>query len=385
MSVSPFKFFRAGPPPPRVVLLPDALFFARTVPVPADAAPGKGDGPPAEVAAQVELALEAVSPFPLSQLYHGFFWVPGSAHALVFAAYRRRFTAEQMAEWEGADVVLPAFAALLGGAVTPATTVVLSAPEGLTALHWESGPVPDRIAYQPLAPEAPDEERDRARTALLRSLGGSKTIIDLSAPPQAEASRSDRERIFRSGDFVSRLPAGAAPALDVRDRDDLTALRRAQRRDLLIWRVGVGCVLAFAAMALGEVALIGGGMWQRTLLKVIRKQTPVVDSIITAQALATKIQDLSSNRLLPLEMISIVDPRKAGTTIEFLTASTDDLNKLTVKAQTTNAGEISSYRNTLAALPACENVEVTDTVMQNNIATFTLVVTFKPGALKPAS
>ena len=311
--------------------------------------------------------------------------VPGSAHALVFAAYRRRFTAEQMAAWAGADLVLPAFAALFGAEVEPATTVVLTAPEGLTGAPLGRRPGARPVAFQPLAPEAADAEREEARTALLRSIGGSKTIIDLSAPPQAEASRSDRERIFRSGDFVSRLGAAAGPALDVRDRDDLTALRRAQRRDLLIWRVGVGCVLAFAAMALGEVALIGGGMWQRTLLKVIRKQTPVVDSIITAQEVANKIQDLSSNRLLPLEMISIVDPRKAGTTIEFLSASTDGLNTLTVEAQTTNAGEISSYRNTLAALPACENVEITDTVMQNNIATFSLVVTFKPGALKPAS
>ena len=384
MFVSPLKFLRAGPPPPRVVLLSDALFFTRSIPVPVAAAPGKG-GPPAEVTAQVELALEAISPFPLSQLYHGFFWVPGSGKALVFAAYRRRFTADQVAAWEGAELVLPAFAAVLGGPVAPATTVVLTAPDGLTAVHWETGPVPDRVAYQALAPEAPDEDREQARTSLLRFMGGAKTVVDLSAPPQAEAGRSDREKIFRSGDFVSRLPAAAAAGLDVRDRDDLATLRRAQRRDIMIWRVGIGCVFAFAAMALGEVALVGGGMWQRTRLKVIRRQTPVVDSIITAQSLATKIQDLSTNRLLPLEMISMVNPRKAGTTIQFLTASVDNLNILTVKAQTSNPGEISSYRNTLAALPACQNVEIRETLMQNNIASFTLVVTFKRGALKPAS
>ncbi len=34
--------------------------------------------PPADIAAQVELALEGVSPFPLAQLYHGYFWAPGA-------------------------------------------------------------------------------------------------------------------------------------------------------------------------------------------------------------------------------------------------------------------------------------------------------------------
>src|SRR5580658_8573017 len=104
MPFSPFSFFRSGPPPPRVALLPDALFFVRAVPVPGAAAGGP-ETPPAEVAAQVELALEGVSPFPLTQLYYGYFWLPGSSHALAFAAYRRRFTVEQVAAWQGAELV----------------------------------------------------------------------------------------------------------------------------------------------------------------------------------------------------------------------------------------------------------------------------------------
>ena len=42
-----------------------------------------------EAAAQVELALEGVSPFPLAQMYYGWFWLPGAGQALAFAAYRR--------------------------------------------------------------------------------------------------------------------------------------------------------------------------------------------------------------------------------------------------------------------------------------------------------
>ena len=91
--------FRAGPPPPRVALLADEVFFTRVVPV----VPG---ATAAEVAAQVELALESLSPFPIAQLYHGHFWKPGLDRAFVFAAYRRRFTVEQTEAWPRAQLQL---------------------------------------------------------------------------------------------------------------------------------------------------------------------------------------------------------------------------------------------------------------------------------------
>ena len=114
MSASPLAFLRATPPAPKVVVLPDALFFTRSVPVPAAAGA-------AEVATLVELALEAASPFPVAQLYYGWRRAEGTDQALVFAAYRRRFTAEQIAEWDGADLVLPGLAVLAGAAVEPGT------------------------------------------------------------------------------------------------------------------------------------------------------------------------------------------------------------------------------------------------------------------------
>jgi hypothetical protein len=376
-----FNFFKSGPPPPRVALLSDALFFVRAVPLPA----GDQEALPADIAAQVELALESASPFPLSQLYYGYFWAPGSRHALAFAAYRRRFTAEQVAGWQGAEVVLPTFAALLGATVEPATTVVLATAEGLTAIHWGDGPVPSKVVFQPLAPETSDDDKERIRTALFRAAGDTKTVVDLDEPPAAQSRRNDREIVFRSGNIVSPLSAAAAAALDVRDRDELVALRRAHKRDVLIWRVGIGCVAAFAAMVLCELALLGGGLLQQTRLKVVRMQTPIVDSIVTAQVLANQINNLSTKRLLPIEMIKMVAPRKFGTTIQFVRVSTDGLYTLTVAAKTSNPGEISTYRNSLEALPDCNKVEIKDLRTQNNVASFTLVITFKPDRLTAAS
>jgi hypothetical protein len=384
MSASPLSLLRAGPPAPKVALLPDSMFFVRSVPVqPAPA--GRGGAIPAEVTSQVELALEGVSPFPLAHLYHGYYWVPGSPHALAFAAYRRRFTDEQVASWEGAEVVMPAFAALLGAEVEPATTIVLASSGGLTAIHWGAGPVPSRVVFHAVPAEATDEQRAAAREALLKSVGESRKVIDLAEEPAPQSRRSDREIVFRSGDMVSRLPGPSAAAADVRDKQELVSIRRARRRDELIWRTGIGCLAAFAVMAVLELGLAGGGLWQRSRLRVIRFQQPVVDNIMTAQDLARKITELSTKRLLPIEMIKLVAPRRFGTSIQFLSASTSGLYTLSVSAQTSNTGEIRGYQSALEALPACEKVEVRDLRSQNGNTSFTLVVTFKPDGLRPSS
>jgi len=100
----------------------------------------------------VELALEALARFAGAAL-PWIYWRPGAERALVFAAYRRRFTAEQMADWTGAEIVLPSFAALFGAQVGPATTVILTAADGLTAVHWTRTRSPRRSGFILLAPK----------------------------------------------------------------------------------------------------------------------------------------------------------------------------------------------------------------------------------------
>ena len=72
-----------------VALLPSHRFFARRIPLLSTGGS----------AAQVELALEGFSPFPLEQLYHGYIATPAQDEALVFAAYRKQFTAAETASW----------------------------------------------------------------------------------------------------------------------------------------------------------------------------------------------------------------------------------------------------------------------------------------------
>jgi hypothetical protein len=394
VSASPLSFFRNGPPPPKLALLSDALFFTHVVAISDDAAAatsqparsgflGRVKAEPAGVGAQVELALEALSPCLLNQLYYGYYWVPGSRKALVFAAYRRRFTAEQTAAWQGAEIVTPAFAALLGAGAAPDATWVLSAAEGMTAIRWDDGPVPGQVLFRPVAPEAGDEERGGVRAALLRAIGAGNSVLDLEGPPAARPSRTSGEIVVGCGSIESRLSAEHAATLDVRDKGALAGLRRARLRDAILWKVAAGSFVLFFLLALGEVLLMGGGLWQKALSIKMNAQAPEVARITTAQNLAHRIDELSTERLLPLEMVSIISAKKPES-VQFIRAFTNERNALTVDAEATNPGDISIYRTQLATVPECANVEVRNQRTRNNVASFTLVVTFKPGTVKPA-
>lgn len=366
----------AGAPAPKVVVLSDAMFFVRAVPA--------AGGTPIELASQAELALEAISPFPASQLYHGYFWLPGATQMLVFAAYRRRFTREQVESWSRADLVLPAFAALLGAETAPGTTMLVTSAEGITSIHWTDGVVPAAVSFRALPPEATEADRAAVRDELLKAAGGTKKVVELSSAPVPELTSDEDEFVFRADAQVSHLPAAMAASLDIRDKSELAALRRARGRDVILWRSFIGCLAAIVLVGIGWAGLYGAGFWQRTRERKIAAQQPVVDQVMAAQNLTTRVNELSSKRLLPLEMITQVSASKPAS-VQFLHATTDGFYTLRVEAQTNSPAEVSTFRSALAEQPACANVEVSEQRTRDNIMSFTLVVTFKPEALKPAT
>ncbi len=377
---SPFRFLRAGPPPPKVALLSDAAFFTRTISITAGATAE-------DAAAQVEIALEAISPFPLAQLYYGWFRKPLADEALVFAAYRRRFTNEQTVEWDGAEVVLPGFAAALGAAVEPATTVLLSYAEAITAVHWATGQVPSKILTRVIDPEATEEDRARIRTALVAELGGSKTVIELATPLAPEPAKNDGEIVFRSGEFDSLLPSAALTAADVRDKGELAALRSARRRDVLMWRVAVGFAASLAVLSLGELSLVGGRMWQQVRQKQFAAQKPLVDKITGIHELTNKIEELATKRLMPLEMMTQLtglELERKPPEILFTRIVADQskgLYTIFVDGRASNAAQINVYESTLRKLPAIEKVNAPISQVRGDQAQFTLTAVFKPEAL----
>lgn len=369
--------FKYTVPPRKVVLLPDSHFFCRTVPVAATSTP-------AEVAAQVELTLEALAPFPLGQLYHGHFWRPGSRNAFLFAAYRKRFPNEQVETWADAEAVLPAFASMLSAKIEDSTTLLLWSEKTLTAIHWErANDAPVCVLVRELPPEPTDADRAALRDILLRESGAAVCVLESSTSPVLENGKADDEFVFRCENTDSVFTREQLDVLDARDKEELAARRRARRRDLLLWRVLLGGVAAILLSLTLEFVLIGGGIWQKARQYRVEQQEPWVTKIRLAKNLAVQIDELSTRRMRPFEMISKVS-EKLPPSVIFTSATVTNLYTLDVQAQATSSVDVDVYRSALNAMPVFEKVEFPpkDSRVQNGLTTFRLVVTFKSDAFK---
>ncbi|QYM78338.1 hypothetical protein K0B96_13660 [Horticoccus luteus] len=365
------KLSLARGPLRRVVLLPDHLFFARVIATSGDVAVARGEA---------ELALEALSPFPLAQLYYGFFHVEGSSRALIYAAYRRRFATEVAADWKDANLVLPAFASVLGrpsDGIAGATWLI-HGENSLVAVRWDDQAVPADVQIRPVFDE---ENRPAVRDALLLELTASERIRELHELPVANENSTGPEFEFIAGESTFVVTPEQAADLDVRDKTDLQQLRRAQARDRALWRVFLVCLAAIGLAMIGELTLAAGRVWQTTRVTRVMAQRPIVDAIMTAQSLTHRIDELSTKRLRPFEMLGIVGGAVRPKSIQFLRTTTDGLYRLEIQAQTESATDISTYRAGLVALPGIEKVDLYGPDTRGRMATFRMVVSFKPEAL----
>ncbi|MDR2674274.1 MAG: LysM peptidoglycan-binding domain-containing protein [Opitutaceae bacterium] len=376
--------FSLKPPPPRAVLLPDDQFFVRAVPV----TPG---ATPADAAAEAALALEAIAPFPLAQMYHGHHHRPGARHALVFAAYRKRFPGDKTAPWAGAEAVLPAFATLLAAPVKPATTLLLATPAAMTALHWrDPDDAPSAVLTRPLPPDdAGPRAREALRDELLREAGESLHVRETAITPADDDGSlnidgTDAGYTFHAGPLASTFTRDELDALDVRDKDEIALRRRDRRRDLLLWRVFLGGLAALALALLLEAAIAAGGMWEKIRREIVTKQAPYVAQIDQANALATRVEDISTKRLLPFEMIDIVKAKRPRSVL-YTRVTTRDLYTLEVQARTNIPNDLLAYRAALNAMPELASVAIEDQTSRNGITTFRLILAFKPEAVRPAA
>jgi hypothetical protein len=361
-----------------VVILPGHRFFVRSVPVAAgtDAA---------AIRQEIELALEGMSPFPLSQLYWGYWTKPNCGRALVYGAYRRRFAAEELADWGDAEWVAPRLGALLAErAPAPATVWVLPGEGEMTTLYFgdDSG-VPTVVRSVTVAEEADAATLAQVRNDLIKQGGDTRTVVDVESLEIDAGSPGDNELIVRRGNHTTRLGLDEAQMLDVRDPSELVARRRARVRDTWMWRVWLGALIVILLAGLGEAALFSTDIWHQGRQELVALQTPLVSEIETADRLANRIEELKTKRLRPFEMIAMVDgPRPE--TIVFLRTAATGLYSLEIEAVTDSPNDINVYISALTDLAGTESVEMLNLDSRGSQSTLRLLVVFGPNAFDTA-
>jgi hypothetical protein len=83
-------------------------------------------------------------------------------------------------------------------------------------------------------------------------------------------------------------------------------------------------------------------------------------------------------------MMEIVNEKRPKT-IQFLRVATKGLYQLEIEGQTSATPDVFNYQAALKELPACERVDLGQTNDRGGVTRFTLTVTFKPEALRPAA
>ena len=363
----------ASPAVPDVVLLPPHHFLARRVPLAPDSA----------VAGQVTLALENFSPFPLDQLYHGYVTSPAQDEALVYAAYRKKFSADEVAGWGRATAVVPAFAALLAAPPTTAVIRLWHGAESLTAIAWDgSHALPVAVvtrsageAGQATALVAELRERTGLATAPLEEFSG-----EAAGAVRADGRGFDFSIATPGGGPAATLGRAAVAFADVREKEFLAERQRTGRRDQLLWRVFVTAVAGLAAVLVLELAVFGAGFALQRLRAGIDARAGAVEKIATAQTLSERVAELARRRLMPFEMIAVLN-RPRPPAMLFSRVSTTGQNVLELEAQTPNAAEAGAYEAALRAAPELAAVETRDLRARDGVTTFTLTATFKPETL----
>jgi hypothetical protein len=168
---------------------------------------------------------------------------------------------------------------------------------------------------------------------------------------------------------------------DVRDKDFLAQQQQTRTRDLRLWRVFQICAAGLAAALALEAGLFALGLKVQGAKGVVQQQAAEVQKIETAQALATKIGELTRSRLKPFEMLALVN-RNRPDPIVFLRVTTTGPRSLEIEAQTASAPDVGQFESVLRAMPDFAAVEVRDLRSREGVTSFTLTLTFKPESLQ---
>jgi Tfp pilus assembly protein PilN len=355
--------------------VPANRFFLRFVPL----APGLPALP------QAELALEGLAPFPPAQLFWGCCIAPDRASALVYAAHRRRFTPEETAAWERADLAVPDLLPLLGAAPAGPVILVLVGTTGLSGAAWATGAVWPAAVHTRDCGAAPTEE---LRRAFATELAAKAKLPEAPVKFLAGTPRARREGdnlIFEvadaAGAVLATTPLAHADqdALDVRDRASLDKRRRDRRRGELVWQLFLAGGAAAALALLLDLGALAFGLADRAQQAHRAAQAAVVGKLETAHGLTSRIDELTHRRLRFFEMLATINaPRPSS--ISFTRTSTSGRNALEIEAQTGSADDVGAYETALRALAGLEKVEVRDLRARDGVTTFALTIAFKADA-----
>lgn len=366
-------------PADKVVFVPDALFFFRRIEIPDGLAPNERED-------LIQLSLEQYSPFPLAQMYYGYFQPAGSRSALIYAAYRKKIEGYAHLE-EESDFVFPSLAITLGHPQNKARRLLVTTPESLSLVVFaDADPVPLTVVTRYRDEEAGDlpgnEEIDR-----LYRLAGLSREIDREwicrnpgwngwESKQAAWSWLAGEKSEPVGQ-TSTLTKKTLESLDIRDKDFLFQ-RRAELRKAAQFRMAFYALVAILLLLLvGEAALFGGRVLLDRSQTEVAERAPAVQRIQEEDLFANRMEEISENRLVPFAMLEVVN-RLRPRSITFSRAEATGNMTLDIVANTANNSDLLRFADALETSDEVAGAEVVNQSVRDGQTTFRMRIRFRP-------
>lgn len=339
---------------------------------------------PGEVSGFVELQLEELSPFPLDQLLHGRVVADGAV--FVYAAYRRRFTAEELQAWEQLRFVLPEFAGLLRLTFAEPTVVLLRSPEAMTALRFEPGSsLPMAGVGRALPADAGEADVQRVREKLLSAVGGEGVRIRELRLSRLPEQRPQGLRFTYAAEDGGTpvdvtIPAADCWPMDIRDEAFVTRQRQQLRVDLLFWRVVLGAAAVIALLFVGEIFLLGARGYIGWVKSRVESRAELVAELEEKQSIANRVAEFDRSDMQPIDMILAVAAKKPASVV-FTRAIISVGNRLEFSATTPNVSDVNAFEAAIKSMPEVESVAIANDLRTSaEGTTFSMTVAFKPGA-----
>ena len=349
-------------------LLPGNRFFVRLIEL-----------EPENIASQVSLAIETVSPFPSEQMLMGYITSGDNKWALAYAAHRRRFTPEESFAWPDDCQVIPEFLALLGQRPDRGGILIHEGPDLLTALAWnENQPLPSCV----LVVDKKDSSTDLLTKEIIERTGLPSTTPITTTTGEFSSERNDSQLILNCNSGKPfQLSSNQLDCADIRDADFLSTRRKKERVNKLLWntaRVALGVIIVSFVFEVSAFLI----NWRSNNLRLINEsRQPVIQEIESAQAISARITEMNTKAPLPLEMLALVNEHRPAT-VDFQRVSCKNNTQIEIEARTTNASDVYTFEKSLKETPEVTFVATKDMRARDNFTTFSVTITFKPGALR---
>ena len=349
-------------------LLPGNRFFVRLIELEPD-----------NIASQVSLAIETVSPFPSEQMLVGYITSSDNKWALAYAAHRRRFTPEESFAWPDDCQVIPEFLALLGQRPDKGGILIHEGSELLTAIAWkENQPLPNCI----LVIDKKDGDSESLTKEVINRTGLPTSTPVVRTSGEFLSERSDSQLILSCNKGKAfQLSSNQLDDADIRDADFLATRRKKERVNKLLWntaRVAAGIIILSFIFEISAFLI----NWRSNNLRLINEgRQPVIQEIESAQAISARITEMNTKAPLPLEMLAVANNHRPAT-VDFQRVSCKNNTQIEIEARTTNASDVYTFEKSLKETTEVSFVATKDMRARDNFTTFSVTITFKPETLR---